>query len=137
VNRRTQTVPNHDHGKRDVKWGWDAVGALVAILALLSGILFDRISIEHRLSTPPVQTEEQRAALVNAVKAAIAESDRLNDWATRRELREALGDVEHELADTNVKVGAALSRLNSIDERQRHALGMIEKLPGAREDDNQ
>lgn len=34
---RTQTVQNHREGVRDVKWGWDAIGVVCAVVIAVVG----------------------------------------------------------------------------------------------------
>lgn len=99
---RTQTVPNHVDGHRDVKWGMDAKIALAGVIlgligtfiTLAGGIWYfaaKLTSMEERLAA----TQSSLHELNSDLKVRIDEAAKQHaSFVTRDELEDRLADVK-------------------------------------------
>jgi len=138
MNSRTQTVPNHIDQHRDVRWGWDAIGVITAIVGLLVAIagggLAAWITLSNQVAANRAEQLMDRTNLASAVRLAIAENDKASGYVTRQEWTQHNADVAEALKTTQAENRRLLQFLVEGDRYNRRVLSMID-LTGAKKDD--
>lgn len=115
---------DHGHPVREHLYGWQALLGWAAILvSIISGIVVDRISIEHRLSEPKVLTEQDKAEIGEIVSKKITEADA--NVVEKDDLQEV---VDKSNAVINGKIDVMGTRLSHLEEGDRYNRRVLSNL---------